>query len=468
MSQILIVEADQASRSALRRLLEDHGYQVTEADSLAAARARDLDSFTMILAELRLPGGLGTDLIGRAVGVPVVVMSHHASLRAAIDAIKLGAADFIARPFDQDELLLALERIQKTQRMARENAALKSELSREYPLGGMIGSSQAMRSLFHRIRKVAPTESTVLVLGESGTGKELVARALHDQSHRNDAPMISLNCAAIPDTLIESELFGHERGAFTGAQTARRGLVEAADGGTLFLDEIGELPLEAQARLLRVLQEGEIRRLGAVQTRKVDVRLVAATHRDLEALVRQHQFREDLFYRLNVVTLHLPPLRERGQDIIELAHRLLEGACHRLHKPVMEFAPEALDAMRRYRWPGNVRELENAIERAVILADGGDISTELLAIDPDLGPPTARPEAPPEKTAGGEPDTGDAPESLEDYFIRFVREHEDHMTETEIAQRLGISRKSLWERRQRLGIPRRRTRNRGTRSSRHQ
>ncbi|MEE4299822.1 MAG: sigma-54 dependent transcriptional regulator [Pseudomonadales bacterium] len=466
MRQVLIVEAKPTGQSTLDTLLTENGFAVTAVDSLAAARALDLTSFSMILADLRLEGGLGTDLLEDAGEVPVIILSAHASLRAAVDAMKLGAADFIARPVDPEELLLTLGRVAKTQRLARQNAVLKSELSRDYPVAGMIGSCAPMRQLFDRIRRVAPTESTVLVLGESGTGKELVARALHEQSPRRDAPMISLNCAAIPDSLIESELFGHEKGAFTGAGNARRGLVEAADGGTLFLDEIGELPLEAQARLLRVLQEGEIRRVGAVQTRQVDVRLIAATHRDLQARAERGEFRQDLFYRLNVVTLALPALRDRGDDIYELAERLLERTCHRLHKPRMTFSESALRAMRAYGWPGNVRELENAIERAAILCDGAEISADLLAVE-------TLPERPRESTdtlVRG-PVTRPAEDledntSLEDYFVRFVLDHEDSMTETEIAQRLGISRKSLWERRQRLGIPRKRTRNRGPRSTR--
>ncbi|MEE2893559.1 MAG: sigma-54 dependent transcriptional regulator [Pseudomonadota bacterium] len=466
MSHVLIAEAKPIGASPLGTLLTENGYEITAVDSLDAARALDLRSFAMVVIDLRLPGGLGTDLIADAGEVPVVVLAEHASLRAAVEAMKLGAADFLARPFDPEELLLTLGRVGRAERLARQNAVLKSELSREYPIAGMIGSCGPMRQLFDRVRRVAPTESTVLVLGESGTGKELVARALHEQSPRRDAPMISLNCAAIPDSLIESELFGHEKGAFTGAGSARRGLVEAADGGTLFLDEIGELPLEAQARLLRVLQEGEIRRLGAVQTRRVDVRLIAATHRDLQALAERGEFREDLFYRLNVVTLGLPALRDRGDDVYELAERLLERTCHRLHKPRMRFSDSALHAMRAYAWPGNVRELENAIERAAILCDGVEIGAELLALAPaaeklrettEIGQRAGTP-----RTAEEEDDNT----SLEDYFVRFVLDHEDQMTETEIAQRLGISRKSLWERRQRLGIPRKRTRNRGPRSAR--
>jgi DNA-binding NtrC family response regulator len=466
MGQVLIAECMPPGQSTLGTLLTENGFTVTTVATLAEARALDLTAFSIILADLRLSGGLGTDLIEDAGAVPVVILAEHASLRSAVDAMKLGAADFMARPFDPDELLLTLGRVDRTQRLARQNAVLKSELSRDYPVAGMIGSCAPMRQLFERIRRVAPTESTVLILGESGTGKELVARALHEQSPRRDAPMISLNCAAIPDSLIESELFGHEKGAFTGAGNARRGLVEAADGGTLFLDEIGELPLEAQARLLRVLQEGEIRRLGAVQTRRVDVRLIAATHRDLQGLAERGEFREDLYYRLNVVTLVLPALRDRADDIYELAERLLERTCHRLHKPRMTFSESALRAMGAYRWPGNVRELENAIERAAILCDGPEISADLLAVELPAPRPAQSLEQPLRPAAARAPEEEEDNTSLEDYFVRFVLDHEDQMTETEIAQRLGISRKSLWERRQRLGIPRKRTRNRGPRSTR--
>ena len=241
-----------------------------------------------------------------------------------------------------------------------------------------------MQDMFGKIRKVAPTDSNVLIQGESGTGKELVARALHNLSRRAKAPMISVNCAAIPETLIESELFGHEKGAFTGASAGRAGLVEAADGGTLFLDEIGELPLEAQARLLRVLQEGEIRRVGSVQSQKVDVRLIAATHRDLKNLAKAGQFREDLYYRLHVIALKLPALRERGSDVNEIADAFLARQSARIGRDDLHFSAEAEQAIRHYSWPGNVRELENAVERAVILSESAEISADLLGIDIEL------------------------------------------------------------------------------------
>ena len=266
---------------------------------------------------------------------------------------------------------------------------------------------------------------------------------MHDQSSRHDAPIIAVNCASIPETLIESELFGHEKGAFTGAHKAHPGLVEAADGGTLFLDEIGELPLPAQARLLRVLQEGEVRRVGATGSRRVNVRLMAATHRDLRQMSYDGQFRNDLYFRLRVVEISLPPLRARGSDVLELADFLLTKLCRRLNKPQLELTSEARQAIFSHPWPGNVRELENAIERAVILSDGGQLTPDLLAID---GP------RPPGHGVDGEEAGGSG--ALTDYFRRFVLEHQGHLSETEIARRLGISRKALWEKRARLGIPR--------------
>jgi DNA-binding NtrC family response regulator len=443
LSCILVIEDEPVIRSALRRLLERNDYEVLEADSVAAAAENGaVSACDLVIADLRLPGGAGTDVIPLAGERPVLIMTSYASVRSAVESMKLGAYDYIAKPFDHDEMLLTVERVLGTDRLKRQNAALKSDVAREYPVGGMVGSCPAMLEVRARIEKVAPTDTTVLVIGESGTGKELVARALHEGSRRNAAPMITLNCAAIPESLIENELFGHERGSYTGAESAREGVIEAADGGTLFLDEIGELPVDAQARLLRVLQEGEIRRVGATQTKRVDVRLVAATHRDLPALVREARFREDLFFRLRVMEVHLPPLRERGKDLHALAEMLLERQCKRLHRQRLSFSAAGRKALREYRWPGNVRELENAIERAVILADGDLITPDLLALSPAA------------ETPGDDHEAAPLELSLEDYFKAFVESHQASMTETQIAERLGISRKALWERRQRLGIPR--------------
>jgi two-component system response regulator HydG len=456
MSRILVVEDEKIIRQAVRRLLERQGHEIFEAESLHVAKELTFSDYDMIISDLRLPGGNGTELIELAGEVPVLIMTSYASLKSAVDAMKLGAVDYIAKPFDHEEMSLTVERILKQRNLTRSNEVLQSEMEKEYPVSGIIGSSPLMMSLFGKISKVAPTDATVLIQGESGTGKELVARALHTQSRRKDAPMISVNCAAIPETLIESELFGHEKGAFTGAASLRLGLVEAADGGTLFLDEIGELPLEAQARLLRVLQEGEIRRVGSVQSRKVDVRLIAATHRNLKELASKAQFREDLYYRLNVLELHLPPLRDRSHDVIELAEFMLVRSCEKMNRSLMQLTDASRQAILQYQWPGNVRELENAIERAVILADGDDITPENMAIDfsPDQLVPQALKEnlLEPKNSANNETNSGDL--SLDDYFMHFVLENEDGMNETDLARKLGVSRKCLWERRQRLGIPR--------------
>ena len=456
MSRILVVEDEKIIRQAVKRLLERQGHEIFEADSLHVAKELNFSDYDMIISDLRLPGGNGTELIELAGETPVLIMTSYASLKSAVDAMKLGAVDYIAKPFDHEEMSLTVERILKQRNLSRSNDVLQSEIEKEYPVTGIIGSSPLMMKLFSKISKVAPTDATVLIQGESGTGKELVARALHTQSRRKDAPMISVNCAAIPETLIESELFGHEKGAFTGAAALRLGLVEAADGGTLFLDEIGELPLEAQARLLRVLQEGEIRRVGSVQSRKVDVRLIAATHRNLKALAAKAEFREDLYYRLNVLELHLPPLKERGQDVIELAEFMLQRSCEKMNRGAMLLTDASRQAILQYQWPGNVRELENAIERAVILADGNDITPENMAIDvsPDQFVPQVLKENLLEPVVNNNTEANQGDLSLDDYFMHFVLENEDGMNETDLARKLGVSRKCLWERRQRLGIPR--------------
>lgn len=474
MPHILIVEDETIIRSALRRLLERNQYQVSEAGSVQEAQERfSIATFDLIVSDLRLPGAPGTELIKLGQGTPVLIMTSYASLRSAVDSMKMGAVDYIAKPFDHDEMLQAVARILRdrqsaptaAQAPAAEPRANGKAAAADKPAAangeiGIIGSCPPMQDLYSKIRKVAPTDSNVLIQGESGTGKELVARALHNLSRRAKAPMISVNCAAIPETLIESELFGHEKGAFTGASAGRAGLVEAADGGTLFLDEIGELPLEAQARLLRVLQEGEIRRVGSVQSQKVDVRLIAATHRDLKNLAKAGQFREDLYYRLHVIALKLPALRERGSDVNEIANAFLARQSARIGRDDLHFSAEAEQAIRHYSWPGNVRELENAVERAVILSESAEISADMLGIDIELSDleeddildnALAGASA---SSASHEP-TEDL--SLEDYFQHFVLEHQDHMTETELARKLGVSRKCLWERRQRLGIPRRKS-----------
>jgi len=463
MLKILVVEDETVIRTALRRLLERNGYQVSEAGSVQEAESsHDLEEFDLIISDLRLPGAPGTDLIRKAGDVPVLIMTSYASLRSAVDSMRMGAVDYIAKPFDHGDMIAAVQRIIADHPAPRQVATKAGSPSQPAPghVSGMIGNCPAMQTLFEHIRKVSPTDSTVLVLGETGTGKEIVARSVHSHSMRGDKILISVNCAAIPDTLIESELFGYEKGAFTGANASRMGLIEAADGGTLFLDEIGELPMEAQARLLRFIQEGEIRRIGSVHSRKVDVRLICATHRNLQSLAAEGEFRQDLFYRINVLQLSLPPLRERGKDILHLAENMLQAQTERLGKKTMRLSPRAIQAITTYQWPGNVRELEHAIERAVILSDGDEIDNDALGIDLELvninrirGQQGITPPA--RKTSASSQDPLEDL-SLEDYFQRFVLEHQDSMSETELAQKLGVSRKCLWERRQRLGIPRNR------------
>jgi len=457
MSKILLVEDEVIIRTALRKLLTRNKHDIKEAGSVNEAVSKyKLDNFELIISDLRLPGAPGTDLIKLADDVPVLIMTSYASLRSAVDSMRMGAVDYIAKPFDHDEMLAAVKRvIGKSSAIQKTRAEIKED---DAAIEGMIGSSAVMKALYAKIHKVAPTNATVLVNGETGTGKELVAQAIHRESPRKDHALISVNCAAIPETLIEAELFGHEKGAFTGAASMREGLVSAADGGTLFLDEIGELPLEAQARLLRVLQEGEVRPIGSIESKKVDVRLVAATHRDLGRLVREKKFREDLYFRINVVQLKLPPLRERGKDILTLAETFVKRFCAETRKPALSLTPEAIQAITTYAWPGNIRELENAMQRSVILCENeSEIDHTQLAIDLDLvkvdGHDTF------EVTRTQTPEEQNSTESnedlsLEDYFQRFVLEHQDSMSETELARKLGVSRKCLWERRQRLGIPR--------------
>lgn len=457
MSRILVIEDESAHNSNLREILERNGHSASSVTSIQeATEDYPLPSFDLIITDLRLPGQPGTDIIHLAQGVPVLVMTSYASLRSAVDAMKLGAVDYIAKPFDESDIIRIVNNILSKQPAP---ASLPHE-GRSQEISHMLyGRCQAMRRVFKLMDKVAPTEATVLIQGETGTGKELAARAIHKLSKRSEREYICVNCAAIPESLIESELFGHEKGAFTGAVSARNGLIEAADGGTLFLDEIGELPLEAQARLLRVLQEGEIRRVGSTQSRKVDVRLVAATHRNLRALTRTGQFREDLFYRLNVVQLKLPPLRERGNDITGLTETLLGKIAAKLSKPRLSITEDAMQAIRRYSWPGNVRELENAIERGGILCDEFTITADLLDIESEVDDISIPQSLITPSTVLNPLSNAQAPKSLsiEGYFQQFVLENENRMSETELAQRLGISRKSLWEKRQKLGIPRKKS-----------
>ncbi len=382
-SKILVVDDEESLRLVLATLLEQQGHEIR----VAASAEQGLKMVTefnpdFIFADVRMPGMSGIELTKRvrSSGFPatVIVMSAYGSVDLAREAMKAGAYDYIAKPFNQDDVLLVLHKAQEREALRRENQALRKAVEVEQQFSGLIGQSDTMQQLYRLIDKVAGYQTTVLVTGESGTGKELVARALHERSPRKKAAFVAINCGAIPENLLESELFGHRKGAFTDANSDKAGLFEEAHQGTLFLDEVGELPLSLQVKLLRVLQEGVLRRLGETRDRPVDVRVIAATVRHLEEEVKQNRFREDLFYRLNVLQLRTPPLRERKADIPVLIQHFISRHNVRLSTNTSGVSQAALKLMLDYPWPGNVRELENLIERAMVLAEGEQIQVEDL------------------------------------------------------------------------------------------
>ncbi|GAB6061708.1 sigma-54-dependent transcriptional regulator [Deferrisoma palaeochoriense] len=394
MAEILIVEDHAALRDALAIAAGARGHRVVTAErGDAAVRVIETRPFDLVVTDLRLPGADGFAVL-EAVRehqprTPVIVMTAHGSMEAAVRALRLGALDFIEKPFDIDEMEARIERALVQGDLAETVRGLREHLLEPYRPENIVGESPGIRAALELARKVAPAKTTVLITGETGTGKELVAGAIHAMGPRREREFVAVNCAAVPDTLLESELFGYERGAFTGAARRRVGRFERAHGGTLFLDEIGDMSLATQAKILRALEDGRIERLGGEEPFEVDVRIIAATHRDLAEMVKQGKFREDLFYRLNVVTIHLPPLRDRGDDVVLLAQHFARQFCADFKKPPVEFGDDALDALRKHPWPGNVRELRNAIERAVLLADGPVISAEDLGL-PETAAPVPR------------------------------------------------------------------------------
>jgi two-component system response regulator AtoC len=379
MRRVLVVDDEENIRLVLRTLLKKHDYQVETAESAESA-LEQLERFDpdFVLADVRMSGMTGIELCAelkvRSSLATVILMSAYGSVDLAIDAMKAGAYDYISKPFKQDEVLLALTKAEERESLRRENRALKQAIRKEQTFHGILGKSEAIEKVFTTIGKVADYKTTVLIQGESGTGKELVARALHDGSPRKNRPFVPLNCGAIPETLLESELFGHKRGAFTDAHADKKGLFAEAHQGTLFLDEIGELPLTLQVKLLRVLQEGRVRPLGTAQDQEVDVRVIAATVRDLRREVEKNRFREDLFYRLNVLQINVPPLRDRRDDIMLLVEHFIERNNLRLGTKIRDIDQRTRKLLLNYPWPGNVRELENTIERAVVLAEGDTIT----------------------------------------------------------------------------------------------
>lgn len=372
---ILIVDDDAGHRAMLRTVLRGWGYATDEADdgegAVAAVHERAWDAVLMDVRMARM-GGIEAlkNIVEYNPAIPVLIMTAYSSVETAVEALRMGAYDYLIKPLDFDVLRITLERALDHIRLASENRELRDRLSVDGGVSGIVGRSEPMRELAELVATVAPSEASVLITGESGTGKELVARAIHMGSARRDKMLVTVNCAALSESLLESELFGHERGAFTGADRRREGRFVQADGGTIFLDEIGEMPVLLQAKLLRALQQGEVQRVGSDTPLNVDVRIIAATNRDLREEVAAGRFREDLFYRLNVIGIHMPALRERRDDIPLLAAYFLDRYAERNRKHLKGFTPQAMDMLLKYDWPGNVRELENAVERAVIMATG--------------------------------------------------------------------------------------------------
>lgn len=458
--RILVVEDDPDMRTMLVAECEEEGYSVSSCSTAEEAqRALVEEPVDLVLSDLRLPGDDGMSLLHRSRALDpapsFLLITAFGTIEKAVEALKKGADDFLTKPLDLDHLMLTVERILQTARLRREVHRLREQLG-DSDFHGMVGRSPPMRRLYREIRQMARAEGPVLVQGESGTGKELVARALHEESPRSGEPFLAVNCAGVPRELLESEFFGHVEGSFTGATHDREGLFAEADGGTLLLDEVTEMPADLQAKLLRVLQEGEVRRVGDNRVRSVDVRVVASTNREVEEEVGEGRLREDLFYRLQTFALEVPPLRDRGDDLELLAGHFLHKYAAAIDRRINSISPEALELLETYSWPGNVRELENAVERAVAFSSG-----DVLAVE-DL-PDRVREEASDGRPAAEElegpsggfrlfPDEGRVPslEELEDRYIRQVLELADG-NKSRAASLLGISRRTLYRKLDRAG-----------------
>ena len=453
--RVLLVDDEPRVRASLRTVLEPT-YEILEAaDAAEGLKSFKHDAPDLVLLDVILPGtdGLAALQTMRTENrtVPVIMLTGTKSVKTAVDAMKLGAADYLSKPFDVEELQIVIERTLGKQELEQEVRQLRAQVVQRYAFHNLIGKSPAMQEIYAKIEQVADSRTTVLVTGESGTGKELVAKAIHYNSARRERPFVALNCAALPETLIESELFGHEKGSFTDATARRVGQFELAHTGTLFLDEIGDLSPATQAKLLRVLQEREFTRVGGVQSIKVDVRIVAATNKNLDEMVRKNQFREDLYYRINVIALYLPPLRERGEDIALLAKHFLAKRIEEEKRPPQEFTKSSLELISHYPWPGNVREMENIIEQAFIWSKGSDVIT------PEHLPNILRTDT---RSTSLRDDTLAGRLSLEKAVMEFEREiildalKRTTYVQTHAAAMLGISRRMLKYRMDSLGIGR--------------
>ncbi|MFO0754771.1 MAG: sigma-54 dependent transcriptional regulator [Thermodesulfovibrionales bacterium] len=442
--RLLIVEDEETLSASLKRVFTREGYLVETANSAEAALdLLEEGCFDLIVTDIILPGVDGIGLLKkvkeRNPEQSIIVMTAYASLETAVEALRAGAYDYVVKPVIHEEIRQIVRNALNQRALQRENVLLKRQIEKQYDFSRIIGESPAMQRVVKDVKKIADARSTLLILGETGTGKELIARAIHFNSSRAGKPFIPINCSAIPEPLLESELFGHVKGAFTGAVAAKKGLFEEAAGGTVFLDEIGDLSMGLQSKLLRVLEDYHIRPVGGNQSVRVDIRFVSATNRDLEGMIREGRFREDLFYRINVVTLRLPSLRERREDIGPLVRYFVQKYSHDLGKTVQEVERETLELLMNYSWPGNVRELQNIIERAVLLSEEGVIRREHL----------------PESVCREESFLHhiiNEKLSIEDYTKAFIHTYQGRYTEQQLADMLGITRKSLWEKRKRWGL----------------
>ena len=447
MSVILVVDDEPLQRNILKTILSEEGYETYSASSGEEA-IKLVKSYNpdIVLTDLKMEGMDGIELLNRLSRVKampaVIIMTAFGTVTSAVDAMKKGAFDYLTKPLDKDVVVLTVKRALERMELLKSNTELQQALYDKFRIDGIIGHSEEMKEVLNIVRKVAHSPATVLILGESGTGKELIARAIHYNSTRSTRHFTAINCAAIPETLLESELFGYEPGAFTGASSRKIGLFEASNQGTVFLDEIGDLPPLTQSKILRVLQEKEVRRLGGREAIKVDVRIIAATNRDLEAAMKENRFREDLFYRLKVVTIQLPPLRKRNGDIPELARFFLARYNGEFGKRIQRIDDEAMEALSAYHWPGNVRQLESVIEKAVLMCESdairlSDVRSELLT-------------TPPKKDFGIEvPDQGLNLDELEEHLLRKAMQKADHVA-AKAARLLGMSYKTFWYRWEKL------------------
>ncbi|HJW68429.1 MAG TPA: sigma-54 dependent transcriptional regulator [Candidatus Binatia bacterium] len=452
--RVLIVDDEPGVRESLRILLKDTHEPVAVGSAPEALSQLACAPFDLVLLDIVMPGIDGLQLLeairGQYPTLPVVMLTATRTVKTAVDAMKLGAFDYLTKPFDVDELRLVLDKATENAALVREVEALRTEVGRRYQLDNVIGHSPGMQEAFKTVLTVAPRKSTVLITGESGTGKELIAKAIHYGSPRARKPLVTLNCSAIPESLLESELFGHERGSFTDAHAKKLGQFELAHESTLFLDEIGEMGAATQAKLLRVLETGQFLRVGGERPLRVDVRIIAATNRDLAAAMQDGSFRSDLFYRLNVVAVHLPPLRERREDLVPLIRHFVEAKSRQMGIAEKPIRPDAVDALLRYGWPGNVRELENLIERALVLSEGSAVTLEDL-------PATLRhhngstPGSVREDVLGGRKSIGVAVDEFERDLIEEALRQTD-FNQTRAAERLGTTRRILKYRMDKLGI----------------